>query len=287
MSNDLRLIFPLWLGGNLREYHFGAQMLAWLTPETASPVEQVPVTPLDEQPGIEEGILGRSKLMQDLDNASAIIRKHQPERITVLGGDCLIDLEPFAWLSERYGDGLGILWIDTHPDVMTPAQYANAHAHVLGALMGNGDSDLTRRVPRPVPASRVMIAGLHSPNACEADFIRTKGIRTVSPEAIRAGSQDIANWIAAEKITHLAIHFDLDVLDFHQFRAVMFARPDDAPGKWDGVAKGKLTLAEAAAVIAQADGAADVVGLGIAEHLPWDAINLKNLLATLPLLRKA
>jgi hypothetical protein len=49
------------------------------------PVEHVPVTPLDEQPGIEEGILGRSKLMQDLDNASAIIRKHQPERITVLG----------------------------------------------------------------------------------------------------------------------------------------------------------------------------------------------------------
>jgi arginase len=50
---------------------------------------------------------------------------------------------------------------------------------------------------------------------------------------------------------------------------------------------GKLTLSEAAAVIAQADRAADVVGLGIAEHLPWDALNLKNLLATLPLLRQA
>jgi arginase len=104
---------------------------------------------LDEQPGIEEGILGRSKLMQDLDNASAIIRKHQPERITVLGGDCLIDLEPFAWLSERYGDGLGILWMNTHPDVMTPRN-TQMPMHVLGALMGNGDSDHS---PRPASCS--------------------------------------------------------------------------------------------------------------------------------------
>jgi arginase len=42
MSNDLRLIFPLWLGGNLREYHFGAQMLAWLAPETISLLNMFP-----------------------------------------------------------------------------------------------------------------------------------------------------------------------------------------------------------------------------------------------------
>jgi arginase len=29
---------------------------------------------------------------------------------------------------------------------------------------------------------------------------------------------------------------------------------------------------------------ADVVGLGIAEHLPWDALALKNMLARLPLI---
>jgi arginase len=28
----------------------------------------------------------------------------------------------------------------------------------------------------------------------------------------------------------------------------------------------------------------DVVGLGITEHLPWDAIELKNMLARLPLI---
>ncbi|WP_252515137.1 hypothetical protein [Candidatus Pantoea bituminis] len=49
------------------------------------------------------------------------------------------------------------------------------------------------------------------------------------------------------------MHFDLGVLDFHRFRAVMFARQDDPSGKWDGVAKGKLSLDEAASVIRQAD----------------------------------
>lgn len=29
---------------------------------------------------------------------------------------------------------------------------------------------------------------------------------------------------------------------------------------------------------------ADVVGLGIAEHMPWDALALKNMLARLPLI---
>lgn len=29
-----------------------------------------------------------------------------------------------------------------------------------------------------------------------------------------------------------------------------------------------------------------VVGLGITEHMPWDAINLKNFLAQLPILTK-
>jgi hypothetical protein len=42
-----------------------------------------------------------------------------------LGGDCLVDLAPIAYLSERYGDYLAVLWVDAHPDVMGPAQFQN------------------------------------------------------------------------------------------------------------------------------------------------------------------
>jgi arginase len=108
----------------------------------------------------------------------------------------------------------------------------------------------------------------------------------VSPEAIREGSQAIAEWIKAEKITHLAIHFDLDVLDFRQFRAVMFARPDDTPEKWDGVAR-QTDAFGSRSRYRPGRSCGGCCRLGIAEHLPWDALNLKNLLATLPLLRQA
>ncbi|HCI5682781.1 TPA: arginase family protein [Klebsiella variicola subsp. variicola] len=282
--SDLRLIFPLWLGGNLPAYKIGAEMLAWLAPEGKEPTVTVPVADTGTVYAVEDGIRGRSEVMAELDKAAEIIRKHAPDRMTVLGGDCLVDLEPFAWLSQRWGEGFGILWIDTHPDVMTPAQYENAHAHVLGALMGNGDEALTKRVSHPVDPAKVFIAGIHSPNEYEAEFLSAHNIQTSSPEDVQAKTPAIREWIEKEKITHLAVHFDMDVLDYHKFRAVMFARTDKDAPSWDGVAKGKLDIEDVLWIISEAGAAADIVGLGIAEHLPWDAINLKNMLNALPLL---
>jgi len=284
-KSDLRLIFPLWLGGNLPAYEFGADMLAWLAPETSSPVVRVPVAPVSQTFEIENGIRARGEILTELDSARRLIQQHDPDRMAVIGGDCLADLEPFAWLSQKWGDGFGILWIDTHPDVMTPAEYENAHAHVLGALMGSGDPDLVQRVSNPVPASKVFIAGIHGENDYEQRFLKKHKIRTASPEQVQSSQTGIKEWIKQENITHLAIHFDLDVLDYHKFRAVMFARTDSDAPSWDGVAKGKLELEDVLRIVGEAEEVADIVGLGITEHLPWDAINLRNALTKLPLFR--
>ncbi|WP_370540884.1 arginase family protein [Bartonella apis] len=72
----------------------------------------------------------------------------------MFGGDCLVDLAPFSYLSTVYGQSFGILWIDAHPDVMTPKQLAHSHAHVLGALMGNGDPDLLKMSKSRCPQRR-------------------------------------------------------------------------------------------------------------------------------------
>ena len=68
--------------------------------------------------------------------------------------------------------------------------------------------------------------------------------------------QPVLQWIRNQNIKYLAIHIDLDVLDFHLFHALLMAEP--------GVSADKYA--------------------GIAEHLPWDALNLKNMLAELPLI---
>src|SRR5262245_26463713 len=144
-GSTLRLIMSQWQGGNLPAYYFGSQLLAWLAPAAKGPVETVPVQEPEASAalGIENGMRARSIVVRQAREARQAIMKHQPARVLTLGGDCLVDLAPIAYLNQRYGGKLGVLWVDAHPDVMTPRDYPNAHAHVLGALLGRGDPDLT------------------------------------------------------------------------------------------------------------------------------------------------
>ncbi|QGU85892.1 arginase family protein [Erwinia sorbitola] len=281
----IRLVMPQWQGGNNPAYHFGAQLLAWLAPAANCPVISIPVTPPENNPLSDEGgIVGRRQVIAQLKRAQSAIQLHSPDKIAVLGGDCLVDLAPFAYLAGKYQQGLGILWIDAHPDVMTPAEFSHSHAHVLGALMGHGDAELTAAVTRPISGGKVMIAGLNDPTAYETDFIQQHAINTCSPDEIKAGSRPVLDWIENEKITHLAVHFDLDVLNFRKFRSVLFANPDSDEKTFDGIGKGTLEIDDVISLINQVNNVSTIVGLGIAEHLPWDAINMKRMLASLPLI---
>ena len=283
--HTLRLLFPQWQGGNNPPYFFGSQLLAWLAPPAQGAVEEVSVPAPTKAPLVnEEGIVGRRAVVEQLLDAQDKITRTQPESIVTLGGDCLVSLAPFAWLAERYGDKLGVLWIDSHPDIMTPEQFPHAHAHVLGALMGNGDVELTQVVRKPLSPGKALIAGNHNPLDVEKQFISERGIATLSPSELRQNPQAIDEWIAREGVEYLAIHLDLDVLDPALFRAVLFARPGRGVHDFGDVAEGKLTIAEVVNFINQAAAQAKPVGLTVAEHLPWDALNLKNMLEALPLL---
>lgn len=283
-SKTIRLLMPQWQGGNNPLYHLGAELLAFLAPQTDIPSFKVPVTEPGKPLQIESGIIGRTQIVNQLKNAYDIIEKEKPDKIIMFGGDCLVDLAPFSYLSTIYGDSFGILWLDAHPDVMTPKQFANSHAHVLGALMGNGDQDLTKDVETPVPAQRIMIAGIHNPTPYEQDFLANHAIATLSPEALQADDKPVLQWIKKQNIKHLAIHLDLDVLDIHLFRSLLMAEPGVSPDKYAGIAEGRLTMDDVVKTMSDVDKITEIVGIGIAEHLPWDALNLKNMLSRLPLL---
>jgi arginase len=285
-GSTLRLNMPLWQGGNQPEYHFGAQLLAWLAPATKGPVETVPVP--EPEPGetlsLENGMSGRSAVLRHLREARQAIEKHRPARILTLGGDCLVDLAPIAYLSTRYGEKLGVLWIDSHPDVMTPKDYPNAHAHVLGALMGRGDPDLTREVETPVAPPRVMYAGLDTWLPVEAEVIQELGLRHAGAATLAETSAPVVDWIVDQRIEHLAIHFDLDVLDPLVFRALTFNKPDLPPDAFSGVARGRMVPDQVIKLLRDVARACDVVGLAITEHLPWDTLAMRNMLRQLPLM---
>ncbi len=284
-SRTLRLNMPQWQGGDEPAYRFGAELLRWLAPEQDGPEETVFVPEPDSRaPEIDHGIKARTALLSQARAARAAIERHDPDRIVTLGGDCLVDLAPMAYLNRKY-PALGVLWIDAHPDVMSAAEFSHAHAHVLGMLLGRGDEAFTAEVPKKLTASRVMIAGMSAWTDAEGAILEDLGVRHVPAADLARDSQPILDWIETEEITHLAVHFDLDVLDPAHFSPLLFNRPDMPAGGFDGIVQGTMRLEQVVRLLKDAGAAADMVGLAIAEHLPWDMLRLKQALADLPVMK--
>lgn len=281
MSKTLRLLMPQWQGGNNPPYAFGARLLHWLAPEKGDALEEeVPVRPFDGKPlEAENGVNGRSELLEQTKRTMEIIRRHEPDRIIVFGGDCLVSQAPFAYLAEKYGEKLGILWLDAHPDISTPAMHCNEHAMVLGNLMGGGDPAFAALVPVHVMPEKVMYGGIHDETPEEAKVLAELPVRKASPQELKNDSSPILRWIEEESIEKLAIHLDLDVLDPALFRSLLLANPE---GCSIDAARGEMTFGQIAGIIKDAASAASVAGFAVAEHLPWDAINLKSFLEELP-----
>ncbi|MCC8190800.1 MAG: arginase family protein [Planctomycetes bacterium] len=273
----LRLLMPQWQGGNNPvPYPLGARLLAWLAPAGDAPLVEVPVAEYDgSEPALDGGIVWREAVGKQLRAARHIIDAYEPDRVIVFGGDCLVSQAPFAYCNQRYGGELGVLWIDAHPDVTTPREFAHAHAMVLGHLLGEGDPELAATVERPLDPRRVLIAGVDSVTSQENEVIGRLGISRLPSSDLAASSQSVLAWIRDHDIRHLAIHLDLDVLDPRHFRSLLFNNPDgttvDAPA-------GRLTLPQVTRLITEVAAATEVVGFSIAEHMPWDDINLKRML---------
>ena len=282
MSNTLRLLMPQWQGGNNPPYAFGAKLLAWLAPAAGdTPQVKVPVEPYKgtELPR-ENGVVARSVLLQQLQSASKIIEAYQPDRIIVFGGDCLVSQAPFAYLNERYQGKLGVLWLDAHPDVSTPDMYKHEHAMVLGNLLGEGDPEFAAKVKVRVDPKLVMYGGLQGMSPAEDKIVSRLNLRRAGAKDLAATSRPVLDWIEENQIAQLAIHLDLDVLDPKWFRSLLPCEPVEQPF---ATVPGEMTLSQITRLIQDISKQTDVVGLSIAEHLPWDAINLHNFLAAVPI----
>ncbi|MGZ0042635.1 arginase family protein [Paenibacillus ottowii] len=301
MTKTIRLLMPQWQGGNNPNYSFGAELLAWLAPDNNQPLIHVPVqaydgTPLDN----ENGMNGRKQLLEQLEAAQHIIDAHKPDRIVMFGGDCLVEQAPFAYLNERYRGELGLIWIDAHSDLVRYVGYDNGHTLPLGNLLGEGDEEFAKHVKIPLKPENVFIAGLAAPTEEEtkgfsetfqklgvttietdAEVIQRLGIRTAGTQELTNSTLSIKEWIKESGIKYLAIHIDLDVLDPKAFRSLLFANPE-AP--YNLSPAGTMQMPQLLHLIKDLSEETDVVGLGITEHMPWDAINLKNLLGEIPIL---
>ena len=109
----------------------------------------------------------------------AKIEKENPDKIITIGGNCLVSLAPFDYLHGKYKN-TGIVWIDAHPDVSSPKDgYPNAHAMVLGSLMGYGDNSLSNMMKNnkfnPDEILEILYVGLQNLHDYQKNFLITRG----------------------------------------------------------------------------------------------------------------
>ena len=300
-TKTIRLLMPQWQGGNNPDYSFGAELLAWLAPDNNQPLIKVPVHAYDGTPLVKEnGMNGRTQLLEQLEAAEHIIQAHKPDRIVMFGGDCLVEQAPFAYLNERYGGDLGLIWIDAHSDLVRYVGYDNGHTLPLGNLLGEGDEEFSRHVKVPLKPENIFMAGLAVPTEQEmeviseafermgvyseesdTEVIQRLGIKTAGTEELSSSTEVIKKWIRESGIKHLAIHVDLDVLDPQKFRSLLFANPDE-PYVFSPA--GTMQLPQLLHLLKELSEETEVVGLGITEHMPWDAIHMRDLLSEIPIL---
>jgi arginase len=157
----------------------------------------------------------------------------------VLGGDHSVALGTLGGLARVHGPG-GLLWIDAHADVNTPATSpsGNVHGMVLAAVLGlAGDTFSSAAWELPaVDADRVALIGVRELDEREPELLREAGIRVYTMSEIdRIGIEravrEALDRVAGPGFVHLSL--DADALD-----------PEIAPGVGTPV-RGGLTYREA------------------------------------------
>jgi arginase len=196
----------------------------------------------------------------------------------VIGGDHSLaagSVGASADHAAAHGGALGVLWIDAHGDMNTPATTTsgNVHGMPLAALVGTEPAELAgigQRSPK-VKAEHVVLIGIRNLDEAEKAQIRDARVHVFTMKDIDrhgiASVMEQALKIATTGTTALHVSFDLDVCD-----------PAIAPGVGTPV-KGGLDYREAHMVMEMIADSGRMTALDLVEINP--ILDSQNQTATL------
>jgi arginase len=196
----------------------------------------------------------------------------------VLGGDHSLAAGSVAASAEfvrRSSKPIGLLWVDAHGDMNTPASSTsgNVHGMPLAALLGPEPAELSRIggvTPKVLPEHTVLI-GIRNLDEREKEIVRASRVHVFTMKDIdRAGIASVVEQalaIAGKDTGGVHVSFDLDVCD-----------PTIAPGVGTPV-KGGLDYREAHMVMEMVADSGLLRALDLAEVNP--ILDDRNTTATL------
>ncbi|HYL35464.1 MAG TPA: arginase [Bryobacteraceae bacterium] len=162
----------------------------------------------------------------------------------ILGGDHSAAVGTVAGVSKHFraaGEKLGMIWIDAHTDMNTPASTpsGNVHGMPLACCVGLGPSELTSIFgysPKVNPGN-VALIGIRSVDRKERDIVQRSGVhaftmRDIDERGMRSVIEQAIE-VASAGTTGFHLSVDMDAVD-----------PDEAPGVGTPV-RGGITYREA------------------------------------------
>jgi arginase len=191
----------------------------------------------------------------------------------VLGGDHSIAAGSVAasadWIKDTSSRPLGVIWVDAHGDMNTPATTTsgNVHGMPLAALLGEEPAELAGigSVPSVRPEHTVLV-GIRNLDAKEKRKIRDSGVHVFTIKDIdRDGIARVAERaleLASNGTGGIHVSFDLDVCD-----------PAFAPGVGTPV-KGGLDYREAHTLMELVSDSSQLVALDLVEVNP--TLDIRN-----------
>ena len=167
-----------------------------------------------------------------------------------------------------------MVWIDSHADINLPGGDLNGgiNTMVVAHLIGHGDPDVLAEMPATLPAERVLLAGVHGWGDIDREGVTTWGIGITEPQPDQQFRDNVLTWLRELGVRHVAVHLDLDVIDSNEHGFGMVFEP------------GGISKATMLNTISDIAGEFDLVGLTIAEFVPREAVVLRTILASLPLI---
>lgn len=273
----IRLLYPDYVSGGLETYYFGANLLQYILPENKNqPLIKVAIAPPDgEKKVVSNGIFAEDEVLAGIRDAKAKIDSERPDKIITIGGNCLVSLAPFDYLHGLY-ENTGIIWIDAHPDVSAIEDgYPNAHAMVLGSLLGYGASQLSEQMRnKKFKADEIMYVGLQPLHSYQEKFLNRVGVDYKVQDKAVVSDVEIRTFMS--RFEHIMVHFDIDALDEHFFHSTYFSNPELVG---DGSGGGKMTIENMAQLLKDIAEESDIVGFTVAEYLPFDEHKLHKMFA--------
>lgn len=271
----IRLLYPDHVSGGLDTYYFGANLLQYILPQNPNqPIVKVEILPPDnKEKAVTNGIYSEDEVLKGIKDAQKKIAAEEPDRIITIGGNCIVSLAPFDYLHGKY-ENVGIIWIDAHPDVSTVNDgYPNAHAMVLGSLMGHGAAQLSSQMKNPVfKPDEILYVGLQPLHDYQEVFLKNMGVDYKVQNKSFLSDEEIMAFM--RHFDHILVHFDIDVLDEHLFHSTYFANPELVG---DGSSGGKMTMEKLSEVLYLITENSNVVGFTVAEYLPFDEQRLNKM----------